>query len=91
MARSRKDAELELDRLQSMYRSMPNHKDDAAQQLAAKIKKVEGEIAAIASGQVKPAKKSGGAVPIFVWVLIALALGALAFAGAYFGGNMVQT
>lgn len=88
MARTKKEAAQELDRLQSMYRSMPDEKDAAAQQLASKIQKLQAEIEAPESAA--PAKKSGGP-GIVVWLLIAVVLGALAFAGAYFGGNMVQS
>lgn len=87
MARSKQEAALELERLQSMLRSMPDKKDAAAQQVAAKIKAVEQEIAGADSAPSKPTKKGPNLV---LWIGVALALGAVAFAAAYFGGRMMQ-
>ncbi|MEQ8601795.1 MAG: hypothetical protein RIB45_00650 [Marivibrio sp.] len=83
MARSKEEAKQELERLQSIMRSMPDQKDAAAQQVAAKIKKIEQEIAG--------ASDVGSKGPnLALWLGVAVALGAIAFAAAYFGGQMMQ-
>lgn len=88
MARSAKEARLELERLQAMHRSMPNHKDDAAQQLASKIAAVQREIDRAESGGPAPQKRSG--ISLGVLVGVAVLLGCLAFAAAYFGGRSLS-
>jgi uncharacterized protein (DUF2236 family) len=87
MARSKQEAALELERLQSMLRSMPDQKDAAAQQVAAKIKAVKNEISSADAAPKQPKKQGPN---LLLWVVVALALGAIAFAAAFFGGRMVQ-
>lgn len=87
MARSLDDAQQELDRLQAMKRAMPNEKDEAAQDVARRIAGIEAEIAELRG-------KGGGrrlppAASLALLALLALALGGLAFAAAYFGGRML--
>jgi|GEM_PF-913279 hypothetical protein len=86
MARSKEEAQQELNRLQTMLRAMPNQKDDAANDIAKKVKKLEAEIAGAGSGK----SGGGGAMGVIIMVLVAILLGGVAFAAAYFGGSMMQ-
>ncbi len=88
MARSLKEAKQELERLQSMHRSMPDQRDTAAVEIARKIDGIKAEIAQLEAGGGAPAKKKKGGVPWPVLLLIAVALGGAAFALAFFGGQM---
>ena len=88
MARSLREAQQELNRLQSMYRSMPDQKDTAAVEIARKIESVQAEIAKLEAGGGATSRKKKGGVPWPVLLLIAVALGGAAFALAFFGGQM---
>ena len=86
MARSRKAAEQELQRLQMMLRAMKDQKDDAAQKVCNRIAAIELEItnANSPSGSGKSGSANSGSNVMVVAVLIIL-IGILAFAAMYFG------
>jgi len=87
MARSKGEAKQELERLQSMLRAMPDQKNDAARDVGAKIKAIEQEIAGMDDAPPKGGSKGPN---LALWIGVAVALGAIAFAAAYFGGRMMQ-
>ncbi|MDF1750983.1 MAG: hypothetical protein P1V34_19140 [Alphaproteobacteria bacterium] len=85
MARSRKSAEQELQRLQMMLRAMKDQKDDAAQKIRDRIAAVELELGGNSSG-------SGKSGPnILVIAALVLLVGILAFLAMYFGIRISQT
>lgn len=87
MARSIAEAQQELDRLNSMFRSLPDQRDDAAQKMASRIKAVEQEIRNLENAP-PPKKSSGfGVTTVLICVVV---VGAIAFAGAYFGSSMTE-
>ena len=65
----------------ALYKSLPDQKDKAASDIAKRIHAIDKNIAEIEAGP----KKSGG-IPVWVWLLAALAAGGLAWGVAYMGG-----
>ncbi|MBP5856624.1 hypothetical protein KAJ83_06365 [Marivibrio halodurans] len=85
MARSREETARELERLRQMHRSMPDEKNEAARELAATIERLQAELG---TGTAEVRVRTGPGVA--VWLIIAVLLGGIAFAAAYFAGNMAQ-
>jgi hypothetical protein len=86
MARSRKSAEQELQRLQMMLRAMKDQKDDAAQKIRDRIAAIELELG---GGNSAGSGKSGP--NILVIAALVLLVGILAFIAMYFGIRISQT
>jgi hypothetical protein len=86
MARSRKSAEQELQRLQMMLRAMKDQKDDAAQKIRDRIAAIELELG---GGNSAGSGKSGH--NILVIAALVLLVGILAFIAMYFGIRISQT
>lgn len=68
-----------------LYKRLPNQKDGAAQEVAARIHTIDKDIARVSTE--KPAPKG---TPVWVWVLVAVAAGGLAWAGTFYYGGMVN-
>ncbi len=68
-----------------LYKRLPNQKDGAAQEVAARIHTIDKDIAQVSTE--KPAPKG---TPVWVWVLVAVAAGGLAWAGTFYYGGMVN-
>ena len=90
MAKTRTKAEKlaalrdERQKQMDLYKRLPNQKDNAAQEVAGRIHTIDKDIARVTQ---EPEKSA--ATPIWVWLLVAVAAGGLAWAGAfYFGGQM---
>jgi len=66
----------------ALYKSLPDQKDQAAQEIAGRIHQIDKNIAKI---EAEP-KKSGG-VPIWVWILGAFVCGGIAWLSAFLAGQ----
>lgn len=80
MARSSQEAQQELERLQTMLRSVPDQRDEAAVKLSRRIRVIEKEL----SGDGGGGKESDrGSNPVLMTCL-ALIIGGLAFGIVYY-------
>lgn len=79
--KSEKLAKLRSERQKQMelYKRLPDQKDTAAQEIAGRIHSIDKDIARVSN---EPEKSAG--TPIWVWLLIAVAAGGLAWAGTYY-------
>jgi hypothetical protein len=66
-----------------LYKRLPNQKDKAAQEIAGRIHAIDKDIARVSEAPVKSA-----GTPLWVWLLLAIAAGGLAWAGTYYGGML---
>ena len=71
----------ERKRQMSLYKSMPDQKDQAAMEIAKRIHAIDKNIA-----QIEAAPKKSGGVPVWVWLVAAIAAGGIAWAVAYMSG-----
>lgn len=85
MARSIAVAQQELDRLNSMYRSLPNQRDEAAIKLAQRIQDVQQEIVRLSSASSPSAKSKSSGFSLTTVMAVVLIVGAGAFLIGYFG------
>lgn len=67
-----------------LFKRLPNQKDGAAQEVAARIHTIDKDIAKVSA---EPEAKAG--TPIWVWLLLAVAAGGLAWAGTYYYAGMI--
>lgn len=67
-----------------LYKRLPDQKDKAAQEIAGRIHAIDKDIARVSN---EPEASAG--TPIWVWLLIAVVAGGLAWAGTYYYGGMV--
>jgi|GEM_PF-2671730 len=68
-----------------LYKRLPNQKDNAAQEVAARIHTIDKDIARVSNEQPPPK-----GTPVWVWLLVAVAAGGLAWAGTFYYGGMVN-
>lgn len=67
----------------TLYNRMPDKRDNAAKTIVNRIQKIDEQIETLQQDSIK----SG--TPIWVWFLVALLAGAIAWAGAYFASISV--
>lgn len=67
-----------------LYKRLPNQGEPAAQEVAARIHTIDKDIARISKAP-DPSKGT----PVWVWLLVAVAAGCLAWAGTYYYAGMV--
>ncbi len=68
----------------ALYKSLPDQKNKAAQEIAVRIHQIDKNIAKIEAGP-----KPSGSVPIWVWILGAFAAGGAAWMFAFLTGQNV--
>lgn len=79
MARSSQEAQQELERLQTMLRSVPDQRDEAAVKLSRRIRAIEKELSGDGGGK----ESDRGSNPVLMTCL-ALIIGGLAFGIVYY-------
>lgn len=85
MAKTRSKAEKlavlrsERQKQMDLFKRLPDQKDKAAQEIAGRIHTIDKDIA-----RVSTESESSGGAPIWVWLLIAVIAGGLAWAGTYY-------
>lgn len=85
MARSIAEAQQELDRLNTMYRSLPDQRDAAAVKLAQRIQDVQQEVVRLAAAPATSGKAKSSGFSLTTVFAVVLIVGAGAFLIGYFG------
>jgi uncharacterized small protein (DUF1192 family) len=85
MARSIAEAQQELDRLNTMYRSLPDQRDAAAVKLAQRIQSVQQEIVKLSASAAQTSKRKSSGFSLATVFTVVLVVGLGAFLVGYFG------
>ena len=75
----------EREKQMALFKRLPDQKDKAAQEIAGRIHTIDKDIARVSN---EPEPSTG--TPIWVWLLLAVAAGGLAWAGTYYYGGAVS-
>lgn len=75
----------EREKQMELYKRLPNQKDKAAQEIVGRIHTIDKDIVRVTNES-----EGSAGTPIWVWLLIAIAAGGLAWAGTYYYGGTLS-